>query len=211
MNCQEFWNTMPEFGDAEGLANHEHLTHCAGCQARLRNWQALKTGLRAVAGEMRRIETPRRVEARLRAAFREHPGMAPSGLRAWPARARWIPAMAWGTAVVVFGLALFLVRGRQPAVATPRAAQGLALAAAGIPAGMETDDGTPVMESGFIPLPNAAQIGENEEVNLVRVEVPRSAMIALGFDVKPEEASQPVQADVMLGYDGLARAVRFLD
>jgi hypothetical protein len=43
------------------------------------------------------------------------------------------------------------------------------------------------------------------------VEVPRSAMIALGFEVNPEQAWQPVQADVMLGADGLARAVRFID
>jgi len=211
MNCQEFWNTMPEFDDSGGLVNHEHLAHCAGCQARLRSRQELKAGLRAMAGEMRRMQAPKRVEGRLRAAFREHAGMAPSGLGAWPRHARWVPVLTWASAAVVFVLALFLVRGRQPAVATPRVAQGVVMAAAWMPAGMGTDGGTTVMESGFIPLPNAPQIGENDEVNLVRVEVPRFAMIALGFDVKPEEAAQPVQADVMLGNDGLARAVRFLD
>jgi hypothetical protein len=80
-----------------------------------------------------------------------------------------------------------------------------------MPVEIETEGSTTVAESGFIPLPNAAQIGPNEEVNLVRVEVPRSAMIALGYDVKPEEATESVQADVMLGTDGMARAVRFLD
>ena len=36
-------------------------------------------------------------------------------------------------------------------------------------------------------------------------------MIALGFEVSAERAAEPVQADVMLGADGTARAVRFLD
>jgi hypothetical protein len=36
-------------------------------------------------------------------------------------------------------------------------------------------------------------------------------MIALGLEVSPERASEMVEADVMLGPDGLARAVRFVD
>ena len=80
-----------------------------------------------------------------------------------------------------------------------------------MPAQIATDGNTEVAASGFIALPNAAEIGPNEDVNMVRVEVPRSAMIALGFEVNPEQVWQPVQADVMLGADGLARAVRFLD
>jgi len=60
-------------------------------------------------------------------------------------------------------------------------------------------------------LPNAARIAPNEDVNLVRVEVPRSAMIGLGFEVSAERAAEPVEAEVVLGSDGLARAVRFLD
>jgi hypothetical protein len=48
-------------------------------------------------------------------------------------------------------------------------------------------------------------------VNVVRVEMPRSAMLALGLEVSPERASELVAADVMLGPDGLARAVKFLD
>jgi hypothetical protein len=48
-------------------------------------------------------------------------------------------------------------------------------------------------------------------VNLVRVAVPRSAMIALGFDVSTDRVEELVEADVMLGSNGTARAVRFLD
>jgi hypothetical protein len=63
----------------------------------------------------------------------------------------------------------------------------------------------------FIPLPNAARLAPSEDVNLVRVEVPRSTMIALGYPVAADRAAELVQADVVLGSDGLARAVRFLD
>ena len=52
---------------------------------------------------------------------------------------------------------------------------------------------------------------DEDDVNLVRVEVPRSAMIALGLDVSADRAEELVEADVMLGSNGIARAVRFLD
>jgi hypothetical protein len=36
-------------------------------------------------------------------------------------------------------------------------------------------------------------------------------MIALGLDVSADRAEELVEADVMLGSNGMARAVRFLD
>ena len=48
-------------------------------------------------------------------------------------------------------------------------------------------------------------------MNLVRVELPRSSMISLGFAVSEEREAETVEADVMLGADGVARAVRFLE
>jgi hypothetical protein len=47
--------------------------------------------------------------------------------------------------------------------------------------------------------------------DIVRVEVPRSAMMALGYDVNPERAAETVEAEVTLGPDGQAREVRFLE
>jgi hypothetical protein len=41
--------------------------------------------------------------------------------------------------------------------------------------------------------------------------VPRSTLVALGIAVNPDQASERVEADVLVGADGLARAVRFLD
>ena len=67
------------------------------------------------------------------------------------------------------------------------------------------------LRDDFMPLPNAERFAPNEEINLVRMELPRSSMIALGFTVSEERESETVEADVMLDADGVARAVRFLD
>jgi hypothetical protein len=64
---------------------------------------------------------------------------------------------------------------------------------------------------GFIPLPNSEAVQANEDMDVVHVEVPRSAMLAVGLEVSEDRAGEMVQADVMLGSDGVARAVRFLD
>jgi hypothetical protein len=211
MNCQEFWNTMPELarhGDRSG-----HLRECAACAALWERQRALTAGLRTVAQEWGHLQAPARVEGRLTAAFRGHAGL---GARSRPARL-WVPVVAWAAAAAALvALAMFLVSERQPQAprrAAPRATE-LAVAQplpdfAGNQFGVSGD--SPYNSDEFIPLPNAARIAPNEDVNLVRVEVPRSAMIGLGFEVSAERASEPVQAEVVLGTDGLARAVRFLD
>jgi hypothetical protein len=62
--------------------------------------------------------------------------------------------------------------------------------------------------NGFIPLPNAEALEPNGDVNVVSVEVPRSAVVAAGILLADDRASEMVKADVMLGSDGLARAIR---
>ena len=111
--------------------------------------------------------------------------------------ATWAAAFA-----AMFVLAIFLVRSRQPEAARPPVHRTVELAMLQPQADAD----------GFIPLPNSAGTAADEDdVNLVRVEVPRSAMIALGLDVSADRAEEMVEADVMVGSNGLARAVRFLD
>lgn len=195
MNCQEFWNSMPELGESDG---NSHLAGCPACAARMARHQELEAGFRAVAVNFRRMETPPRVEANLLAAFRRQAG---NEIR-MPSR-RWIPAVTWVAAfAAMFALAAFLVRPRTPQAARPPVQRTVELALLE----PQTDS------EGFIPLPNSPGLASDEDdVNLVRVEVPRSAMIALGFDVSADRAEELVEADVMLGSNGIARAVRFLD
>jgi hypothetical protein len=62
----------------------------------------------------------------------------------------------------------------------------------------------------FMPLTYGAALSPNEGAQLVRVELPRSALVSLGLPVNVERANERVKADVLLGHDGLARAIRFV-
>jgi len=62
----------------------------------------------------------------------------------------------------------------------------------------------------FYPLREGEDLTELESLQLVRVELPGSALSEVGLPVDPETASAPVIADVVLGQDGLARAIRFV-
>ena len=64
--------------------------------------------------------------------------------------------------------------------------------------------------TGFMPLGYFTQLNLEEGGQLVRVEVSRSAMMSLGLPVNMERYGERVKADVLLGSDGLARAIRFV-
>ncbi len=208
MNCQEFWNTMPELAHEADDGHFEHLRECAKCAALLNRQRTLASGLRRLAADWRSVEAPARVESRLTAAFLGQAGLAV--LR--PATRWWVPVAAWATAAVaVVALATFLTRDRHVVPAHRTTSNRVELAAVEPPADLEMLGDFSGADDDFIPMPNAARIEPNEALDLVRVEVPRSAMIALGYAVSEDRASEPVEAEVVLGADGLARAVRFLE
>jgi hypothetical protein len=49
-----------------------------------------------------------------------------------------------------------------------------------------------------------------EGAQVVRVEMPRYAMARFGLPVNMERYDERVKADIWLGADGLARAIRFV-
>jgi hypothetical protein len=64
--------------------------------------------------------------------------------------------------------------------------------------------------TGFFALPFAAPLSPEDAVQVVRVTLPRSAMRSVGLPVNEERLYERVPADVVLGQDGIARAVRFV-
>lgn len=62
----------------------------------------------------------------------------------------------------------------------------------------------------FIPLVQYAGFAQSEGGHLVRVELPRSALASFGIPVNADQAGGRVKADVLLGEDGTARAIRFV-
>jgi len=71
----------------------------------------------------------------------------------------------------------------------------------------------PEVVTEFYPLMEAADLEDFDSplaAQVVRVELPASALAAAGLSVGSEISNEPVKADVLLGHDGLARAIRFV-
>ena len=62
----------------------------------------------------------------------------------------------------------------------------------------------------FFPLTFIADSAVLETGQVVRVRIPRSALVSLGVPMNVYRAGELVKADVVIGDDGLARAIRFI-
>jgi hypothetical protein len=197
MNCREFWESLPEVGE-----EHPHLESCPACALRMGRQRELAGGLRTLAKNLSSTGAPSRVERRLLTAFRAQAGIAQSA----PTRRRWIPALTWAAAfAAMLALGVVLMRDRTQEVQRAPVHR-VEMGAAWLQAGPEPAD-----DEGFLPLPGAAQLAPSEDVSVLHVELPRSAMMQVGIEVNPESAGEPVRADVKVGSDGMARAVRFVE
>jgi len=71
---------------------------------------------------------------------------------------------------------------------------------------VRTDD----LSDSFYPLPEAQDLPPLETTMVVRVELPASSLRLMGVPVEEDPSAGSLQADVMLGQDGLARGVRLI-
>ena len=62
----------------------------------------------------------------------------------------------------------------------------------------------------FFPLTFIADSTALETGQVVRVRIPRSALVSFGVPMNVERAGELVKADVVIGDDGLARSIRFI-
>lgn len=155
------------------------------------------------------------VEDRLRAAFRQR-----------RPRALW-PYFAAGA--IAAGLAVFLMISAQRTPTRVDSPQPVAAVRIPPPAAVEPVASVPrpvvravnvravkkkparreEVATPFFAL-DAGLIGESPRGYTMRVQVPRSTMASFGLPVNQELADQRVDADVLLGSDGSARAIRFV-
>ena len=193
MTCHEFWNQMPELAaESEQI---EHVQECPSCAALLQRHRAITGGLHRLARESSSNQAPAKLELRLRAAFREQAGAGPVPI--------WRYRLAWGSAAALMAVAMFFTLGRQ-AHRNPMPNTSVSVQAA-----VDLAD----VNSDFIALPfgvaDSAAVNPAEDADLVRVEVPRSALIALGVPVA-EGGSASVEAVVALGADGTLDGIQLL-
>ena len=147
---------------------------------------ALSRDLRALA-DADRSEAPSDLRARLLIEFRRR--------SAQRRRMAWLPAA--GIAAIAAALLLFVWMPKQPTAVPNRVDQPILLTAE------DTD-------ADFYPLPEAEGLPPIENATVVRVQMPLTSLELMGVAVNETGVADPIQADILLGQDGLARGVRLV-
>ena len=150
-----------------------------------RDERELLEGLHALASDGRRGASSD-LEARLKAEFRKR-----SRLRRAKA---WMSAAAAGAIAAAIGFMVWI----GPFTPRPAAVPDTSMLA---------DDSA----SGFYPLPDADALPPVESAMVVRVQMPTASLELIGYPINRDPASEPVDAEVLLGQDGLARGVRLVE
>jgi len=163
------------------------------------NDQELLEGLRELASDGQ-PGAPVRIEERLLHEFR----------RRVRVRRRIMLASSAGAVAIAAGL--FIMMRVAPATHAP-ATQNAAVAAmiAETPGIIEVPSPSEDAGMNFYELPDARELPPVENATVVRVELPVASLRSIGFQVNEESANAAVEADVLLGQDGLARGVRFIE
>jgi hypothetical protein len=153
----------------------------------------LQPELAQLRAALRAVEAPEIDEAALRTKFREMQQQRAPNSGAERASGPWrLPLAAAAAVVLALGgvLAAVVLRGERT---TP------------MPVAVEAPADAPAPVSAFQPLPNSPSLSLSSSYNVVRVRIPLSA-----FAVVPgTEQGGSIEADLLVGEDGLARAIRF--
>jgi hypothetical protein len=222
MNCKDFESMVHEIvsgrvsDKTKQLEALEHAGHCLWCALRFDEETKLTESLQAFAKAHQVQRAPARVEEALVQAFRERtreasvPLFRLSRKRLW----RWL---SWGTVfvatvaaawVVILGIrrpgALVLHHGqpKSAALATPR---GLAEKA-------PLAEWASAATTDFIPLGTCDGSECMDDAVLVHVTLPAEALLSFGLPINNDEmAAESVEADVVIGSDGIPSAIRFVN
>lgn len=219
MKCREFRDLLPEMAPRNSKAATmppeawEHTRNCLSCAALLKRHQALVDGFRQLAAQSSRLAAPPRVEAALLEQFRTE-AEAPRkpvliGARRPVSVFAPLPAGILSAGALAAALAAFLLWSHPPGSrAVPGPVASVSSAVADVDENTEPD-------SEFIPLPyfgNSGIVSEPEaDADVVQVEMPRSALVALGVPMAEEGSAGSVQAELLLGAGGMPQAVRVLE
>ena len=63
---------------------------------------------------------------------------------------------------------------------------------------------------GFVTLPGAAGLPDFESGQIIRLEIPLASLPSYGIEILPDAQGTPVAADLLVGQDGQARAIRLV-
>ena len=221
------------------LALEEHLSGCANCSTEL-GWQRdLTAMLRSLSTEAKAWNASSTIEDRLHEAFAARVAATPRPRVESKQAARWIYALA-SAAVIALAVwsGTRSSRSTSPDAGPIAAASPMTSpAVSSTPVTEETTSAAPAVEPRaaphrpvpvravtgrraalpkqvrsfeFISLPGAAGLPELESGSVVRIAVPVAALPEYGLDIVQGGSKTTVDADVLVGQDGLARAIRLV-
>jgi hypothetical protein len=187
MNCQESRANLIEFvrsaaaGSPRDAALAGHLQVCADCARFVDEQLTLHSALASLAAQTASAPAPENLEARLLSEFD-----AASRARPRPVH-RWFLATAAALAAAMVGALLI----HHP-VPVPNSAEA------------------PAADRPFVQIPYVTPRAPYERAEVMRMNVPLTALIAAGFEVHTAEVGAAVSADVLVGQDGRALAIRLV-
>ncbi len=216
MNCRQFRNLVAELElpDLEQAAAPPsavaHVRGCAACAGLLKQHGDLRASLCRMAVLQAECAAPDRVEQALLAELRDQARLPqrtlPNARRSGAGAFGPLPAGILSAGALAAALAALLLWSHPPGSRTIPAPTAAAVSG--------VDDAATV-ESDFTPLPyfrnSGIPAGPDADADVVRVEVPRSTLVAWGVPGAEDETADAVQAELLLGAGGVPQAVRVLE
>lgn len=216
MNCEEFATAGLNLGspDSDSLlqkAAREHLRDCPHCAALHENWVTLCEDLHLLGRETADAEAPSRVEMRLRQEFRTRHKTVKTQRAAM--------VLGWGLAAAAALLSAVtwvnwhnhrgngIAENGTTAIHAPLVNSGSASQPGNAATLNPAETIVASNNSEFTLLPDSMPT-TSEDSTVVRVQMQRAALEALGLPINEEHAGDWIQVDLLVGDDGLPQAVR---
>jgi len=173
-----------EIEAAEDAQVRAHTSTCTPCRERLRKIERVSAAVQAHAAALGSEAVEAQRAALVAALDRPPRDRAP---RKQPAQYRRL-ALA---AAVLAAAGIWVLASRRPAVPVATA-QG-------------------ARADGFIALPYSDENLAPEGAVVLQVELPPTALLLAGLPLRDDSAGGRVKAEVLVGADGLARGIRFIN
>jgi len=224
MTCAEFENIVHELARPDALDKSAavrakfHAQTCERCANRLAQAQVLALAFDEAAQDAERLEAPAHIESALVSAFREHRrSLERNRHRERRTRLRWLEWSALAAAAALL-LAIGAWNFSRPRIEQTKR-NGRAVVTN--PVNSNANGAAPQTElvetvtaeglnTDFVPVPYGESLSPDDSGLVVRVSMTRSALGSLGYPVDEVHAGDVVQADLLVGEDGLPRAVRLV-
>jgi hypothetical protein len=186
MSCGEYGGGVIELARGGVLESGErqallaHLEDCEECARLLDEQRAMHVAIQRLAAE--ELPVAEGIEARVLAEFDR---ALPQRRRAKGFQAPWAVA-----AVLAASISLGVLWTLRRAPVEPQT----------VTAGSE--------EAPFLTIPYTIPLAPEERAEVVRMQIPVTALLAAGFRVQMSDPSAAIDADVLVSQDGRARAIR---